>query len=148
MAQYKSEYTNSAVGSPACAYKTNSCSGGNPTMPSMRDGQPSGVFVTPDYQSIGYDALTHGIKGGCQSYFNIQDAYGSGAGNCTTTYTTRMCGGCGGGGGGRGMDWVCTNSQLGGGKCVGVHKGAHRPPGDVYPTSYQCKANCKPGQRI
>jgi hypothetical protein len=45
------------------------------------------------------------------------------------------------------MDWVCSTSQLGGGKCVGVHKGDQRPPGAVYPTSYQCQANCKPGQR-
>ena len=147
MAQYKSEYTNSAVGSPGCAYKT-SCSSGGSTMPPLRPGTTSGVFLTPNYGGIGYDALTHGVAGGCQQYFNIQDAYGSGAGNCKTSYTSRACGGCNGGGAvGEGMDWVCSTSQLGGGKCVVVHKGAQRPPGAVYPTSYQCQANCKPGQR-
>ena len=143
MAQYKSEYTNSAVGCSGCAYNT-SCSSGSRTMTQLRPGTTSGVFITPDYGGIGYDALTHGVTGGCQKYFNIQDAYGSGAGNCKTSYTSRACGGCNDHpGGGKGMDWVCTTSQLGGGKCVGVHKGARKPPGAVYPTSYQCQANCK-----
>jgi len=146
MAQYKSEYTNSAVGCAGCAYKT-SCSSGSTTMTQLRPGTTSGVFITPNYGGIGYDALTHGVTGGCQQYFNIQDAYGSGAGNCKTSYTSRACGGCNGDPPvGKGVDWVCTTSQLGGGKCVGVHKGAQRPPGAVYPTSYQCHANCKPGQ--
>lgn len=149
MAQYKSEYTNSAVGSPGCAYQTNRCSNGNSTMPPLRPGTTSGVFLTPDYAGIGYNALTHGVAGGCQQYFNIQDAYGAGAGNCNTTYTSRLCGGCGGGEVGQGMDWVCTTNSklLGGGKCVGVHKGAQRPPGQVYNTYYECQAKCKPGQR-
>uniref|UniRef100_A0A6C0JMP9 Uncharacterized protein n=1 Tax=viral metagenome TaxID=1070528 RepID=A0A6C0JMP9_9ZZZZ len=157
MAQYKSEYTNSMVGSPGCAYKT-SCSSGGPIMthlsgdpimthlsgdPTMthlrRPGTTSGVFLTPDYAGIGYDALTHGVSSGCQQYFNIQDAYGSGAGNCMTSYTSRACGGCNGGAVGKGMDWVCST-----GKCVGVHKGAQRPPGDVYRTKHQCQSNCKP----
>lgn len=168
MAQYKSEYTNSAVGSPGCAYKT----GCGRTMTHLFNPYPTdgllphthththlsnltptrlrnetGVFLTPDYAGIGYDALTHGVSGGCQQYFNIQDAYGYGAGKCKTSYTSRACGCDDYNGVGKGMDWVCTGSKLlGGGKCVGVHKGAQRPPGAVYPTSYECQANCKPGQ--
>jgi hypothetical protein len=149
MAQYKSEYTNSAVGCSGCAYNT-SCSSGSRTMTQLRPGTTSGVFITPDYGGIGYDALTHGVTGGCQKYFNIQDAYGSGAGNCKTSYTSRTCGGCNGDGAvGKGMDWVCTTPLLGGQrKCVGVQRGTHPyPPGDVYHTSKQCQDNCKPGQR-
>jgi hypothetical protein len=58
----------------------------------------SGQYVVPDYGAIGYDALTHGnAGGGCNNYFNIEQAYGAGAGSCSTSYSVRACGGCGGG---------------------------------------------------
>ena len=58
----------------------------------------AGQYVVPDYGAIGYDALTHGVGGGgCNNYFNIEQAYGTGAGSCSTTYSTRACGGCAGG---------------------------------------------------
>ena len=102
-------------------------------MTQLRPGTTSGVFLTPDYAGIGYDALTHGVSGGCQQYFNIGDAYGSGAGNCMTSYTSRACGGCNGGGG-SGQGWKCNSSK---GRCENNgHPGA---PG-VFQTAYQCQA--------
>ena len=136
MAQYKSEYTNSAVGNCCSAYKTN-CSSGSPIKTYLRGHQPTGVFLTPDYAGIGYDALTHGVAGGCQKHFNFRDAYGYGARNCKTSYTSRTCGCNDDGAVGKGMDWVCST-----GKCVGVHKGAQRHHGDVYHSKSTCQANC------
>ena len=80
----------------SCSYNTlrtyNGCSS---TMPKLNPGQASGVYLTPNYSSIGYDALTHGGSGGCGSYFDIKAAYGKGAGSCKTSYTQRLCkGGC------------------------------------------------------
>lgn len=141
-----SEYTNAGRAS-ACSYnKLGNYLGPNSMVAPPRAGQTSGTYLTPNYAPIGYDALTHGRSGSCMSYFNINDAYGSGAGSCNPSYTTRLCGG-GGGNVGTGMDWVCTDPKPGGGTCVGVNKGAQRPPGNVYPTSYQCQAGCKSGQR-
>jgi hypothetical protein len=58
----------------------------------------AGQYVVPGYPAIGYDALTHGnAGGGCNNYFNIEQAYGVGAGSCSTSYSTRACGGCSGG---------------------------------------------------
>jgi hypothetical protein len=63
--------------------------GANPT---------AGAYVVPTYSAIGYDALTHGnAGGGCNNYFNIEQAYGAGAGSCSTSYAVRACGGCAGG---------------------------------------------------
>ena len=96
-AQYNSEYSGNAVASPKCSYNT-LCKyyGPRSTMPIVRGASTSGVMVTPSWGGIGYDALTHGKSGSCQQYFNINDAYGSGAGNCSTSYTSRLCGGgCG-----------------------------------------------------
>ena len=96
-AQYNSEYSGNAVASSKCSYNT-LCNyyGPRSTMPVVRSGSYSGVMVTPTWGGIGYDALTHGTSGSCQQYFNINNAYGSGAGNCSTSYTSRLCGGgCG-----------------------------------------------------
>ena len=58
----------------------------------------AGQYVVPGYGAIGYDALTHGnAGGGCNNYFNIEQAYGAGAGSCSTSYSARACGGCSGG---------------------------------------------------
>jgi hypothetical protein len=57
----------------------------------------SGYYVVPAYSAPGYDTLTHGAAGcGCGSssggnYFNIGQAYGSGAGNCNTKYMGSIC---------------------------------------------------------
>ena len=58
----------------------------------------AGQYIVPGYGAIGYDALTHGnAGGGCNNYFNIEQAYGAGAGSCSTSYSARACGGCSGG---------------------------------------------------
>jgi hypothetical protein len=95
-AQYNSEYSKPTINSSACQYTNlGSYNGCNSSMPPLKPGVTSGVYLTPNYGAIGYDALTHGITGNCANYFNIQDAYGSSAGNCSTTYTSRLCGGGG-----------------------------------------------------
>jgi hypothetical protein len=74
-AQYKSEQPNSSNYTKLSRYNSdvslNMCS-----------------FKTPDYNVIGYNALTHGKTDGVsQPYFNIQKAYG--ADKCATTFTNR-----------------------------------------------------------
>jgi hypothetical protein len=96
-ANYRNEYAAPTVASSGCAYNS-LCNyyGANGTMAPLPQGTTSGSWVTPGWGAIGYDALTHGKSPSCNTYFNIQDAYGSGAGNCQTQYTTRLCGGnCG-----------------------------------------------------
>ena len=44
------------------------------------------TYKVPNYPPINTDALTHGVAYNCGGYFNILDAYGSSAGNCTTNY--------------------------------------------------------------
>jgi hypothetical protein len=99
MPHNKSEYSQPTVGGSGCAYKNLGCyNGANGAMAALRPGVTSGVFVTPNYSSIGYNALTHGTAPECCSrpHFNIVDAYGTGSGSCCTSYTTRLCGGgCG-----------------------------------------------------
>ena len=92
----QTEYTKPTVGGPACEYTRLNCYlSSNSTMAPMRRGTTSGVYLTPNYRAIGYDALTHGQAGGCGGHFSITSAYGPGAGSCKTTYTKRLCGGCG-----------------------------------------------------
>jgi hypothetical protein len=87
----KSEYTKSMVSGSSCSYNTlGHYYGGNSTMAPLPARVTKNVYVTPDYSAIGYNALTHGQKGGCGSHFNIQNAY-PGNGNCSTSYTTRLC---------------------------------------------------------
>ena len=90
-AQYKSEYSQPMVGA-ACGYNTLGCYlGSNNAMPTMR---PGSTTVVPTYGGpIGYNSLTNGKTPGCMPYFNMASAYGSGAGSCNTSYTTRLCGG-------------------------------------------------------
>lgn len=61
----------------------------------------SGYYVVPSYSAPGYDTLTHGryrggIDGGCNGgyggpYFQIGQAYGYGAENCSTNYMGSLC---------------------------------------------------------
>lgn len=56
-----------------------------------------GHYVVPNYKPIGYDALTHGhmSNGNCNDsaagFFNITQAYGSGAENCNQQYHQSRC---------------------------------------------------------
>ena len=94
MSVYNSEYSGPSVKSSGCAYNTlGSYYNGNSNMAPVPASTISGVYVTPDYSAIGYDTLTHDQGPSCNKYFNIQSAYGNGAGSCNTTYTTRLCSG-------------------------------------------------------
>ena len=126
MAQYKSEYSKPSVG----MYSQLGCYlGSNPTMPPLKPGTTSGAYLTPDYPAIGYDALTHGVNSS-DSYFNIQNAYGPS--NCSTTYTSRLCGSDCGKLGGQGA-FRCNNGQ-----CVPAQKGTQ----GAFATIQDCQNNC------
>ena len=95
----------SAVTDDACSYKQvreqvrEQCRSQGGTLNNLRSnaGIVPGQYIVPNYEAIGYDALTHGnAGGGCNNYFNIEQAYGSGAGSCSTSYSVRACGGCAG----------------------------------------------------
>lgn len=50
----------------------------------------AGYYVVPTYSAPGYDTLTHGYSTG-GPYFSIGQAYGYGAGNCSTQYMGAIC---------------------------------------------------------
>ena len=139
MAQYKSEYSNTSVNSSPCAYtQLGSYLGSN----SHHHGPVHGTYLTPEWGAIGYDALTHGgAAGSCNSYFNINHAYGNGSGNCHTKYTRRLCGGCDEPG--SGYDWVCSDEA--GEECVPVHKGTWQNGKTVYNSRVMCNEKCGGG---
>lgn len=94
-----SSYDNnqSSVNGPSCAYVSLSNYNGVQKMPRAM-GTPvvpattvKGVYVVPDYGTIGYSALTHGTGPSCAGYFDITSAYGKGAENCNTQFMQRMC---------------------------------------------------------
>ena len=88
----------------ACSYTqaASQCANQGGTLKNLRSNMAdsvvptAGQYVVPGYAAIGYDALTHGNAGGCNNYFNIEQAYGAGAGSCSTSYSVRACGGCSG----------------------------------------------------
>ena len=87
------EYTNVAVGN-GCAYRTlnNYNQMGKGTSPPVPPTTVIGKYIVPMYGAPGYNTLTHGLKGpSCSGFFNIVDAYGKGAENCSTQYATRLC---------------------------------------------------------
>jgi hypothetical protein len=90
-AQYKSEYSKPSVHGPPGSYTNLGCYlGSNNTMAPSTYGSTQGVYLTPNYGAIGYNALSHGTPSG-QSYFSITNAYGKGASSCNTSYTRRLC---------------------------------------------------------
>lgn len=98
MNKMSKEYSGSSVGCNSCYANLGCYYGPGSAVAKVASGTTSGVYLTPDYAAPGYDTLTHGdTVPGCSSYFNIVNAYGAGAANCSTSYTTRLCGaGCGG----------------------------------------------------
>ena len=44
--------------------------------------------IVPTYDSIGYDALTHGVEPSCTGYFSVANAYG---GSQDQLYTKKSC---------------------------------------------------------
>ena len=100
------ENRSSSANFNACSYTqvASQCSNQGGTLKNLRSNMAgtavptAGQYVVPGYAAIGYDALTHGnAGGGCNNYFNIEQAYGAGAGSCSTSYSARACGGCSGG---------------------------------------------------
>lgn len=51
----------------------------------------TGKYVVPQWQGVSYDMLTAKVPS-CNSYFNVENAYGSSSANCQTTYRTSLCG--------------------------------------------------------
>jgi len=87
----------STVNGPSCSYvslanyngvQRNPQSVGMPYVPATT---VSGVNIVPNYDTIGYNALTHGDAPSCAGYFSIEGAYGSNAANCNTQYMQRLC---------------------------------------------------------
>ena len=80
--------------SPACTYSNlqNYNGYGASTSPPVPASTVRGSYIVPAYGTIGYDTLTHGSSmPSCSGYFNIQNAYGSDAGDCNTQYTQSSC---------------------------------------------------------
>jgi hypothetical protein len=88
-----SEYANSSVGSSPCTYNTlGKYNTKNGMGPAVAQGTVVGRQIVPQYGAIGYKTLLHGgDTPGCSGYFNIQNAYGSGSDNCSTSYVSRIC---------------------------------------------------------
>jgi len=90
------EYSRPSSGNAGCNYASlcNYYSQGD-IVQNTRNARPTvGLQVVPQFNAIGYNALTHGQKGGCGSYFNIISAYGENADTCDQLYMSRMCNGC------------------------------------------------------
>ena len=85
MSHYKSEY--SGVTSKAGGYNSLGCYQGQSTMAPIR--ATSTAMVIPTYSSIGYDSLTRGNAnaGNSKPYFSINNAYGSGYSNGSSSYS-------------------------------------------------------------
>lgn len=91
-----SENSNISVNGPACVYNTLGRYNGSSSVSSMGHPQVapttvSGVYIVPDYGSIGYNTLSD-YGNSCSGYPTIGAAYGKGANNCSTTYSKKLCG--------------------------------------------------------
>ena len=92
MSTVSSDYVNYAAGGASCSYSSLGQYTGDYSMGVPFQGKVvSGSFVVPSWGSIGIDDLTNKTPN-CSGYFNVTTAYGAGAGNCQTTYTTKLCG--------------------------------------------------------
>ena len=96
MSYSSTEYTKPTSGGAACTYQTLcTYNTGGQMAPMPHNAKVvSGKYIVPAYNAIGYDALTHNRAGSCSGYFNINGAYGKGAGKCNQAYVTSLCGGC------------------------------------------------------
>ena len=88
-----SEYNNNMVSKGGCNYTNLSHynSGNKGMSPPVPATTVSGVYIVPDYQMPGYDALTYGGNASCVGYPTIQSAYGKNAQNCSTKYIQKLC---------------------------------------------------------
>ena len=88
------EYNNNSVAGSSCSYAnlSNYNNGSQGTNPPVSASVISGVYVVPEYSSPGYNTLSHNSNGpSCSGYFNIQNAYGANANNCSTKYVQKLC---------------------------------------------------------
>ncbi len=60
--------------------------------PAVPNSTMQNVYLVPNFSSIGYNALTHGLTTPtCSGFFNITNAYGKGANNCNAQYVKQSC---------------------------------------------------------
>ena len=89
-----SEYSAPTSGGAPCSYRSLCGYNQGGAMAPVPQGAVVGKYIVPQYNAIGYDALTHGAGGNCGGYFNINSAYGGGSGKCNQGYVTKLCGSC------------------------------------------------------
>lgn len=93
MSTVSSDYNNYSSGAAACNYAPLGQYNDGYNMGVPPQGRATkGVYITPVWGGIGYDALINKVPN-CSGYFDINSAYGANAGNCQTTYRTSLCGG-------------------------------------------------------
>ena len=127
------EYTgNGCNKSTSSSFKSLQNYNANSMMAAPLANQTSGVYLTPVYGGLSYDALTHGQPQG-YGYFDITNAYGAGADNCQQTYTQRLCGGVGVG---SRPGWKCNQQS---GTCA---PGGNRGQQGVFGNKAQCNKGC------
>lgn len=91
-----SEYNNTTVNGSSCSYASlanynNGSQGMSPPVPTATAATVTGTYIVPDYQAPGYNTLSHNSAPSCAGYFNIQTAYGSNDGSCSTNYVSKLC---------------------------------------------------------
>lgn len=85
------EYNNSANGA-SCNYANLGAYNQGYSMQIAPVGRTTqGSYIVPQWNAISYDSLTGDIPT-CSGFATIESAYGTGAGNCQTTYRTTLCG--------------------------------------------------------
>jgi hypothetical protein len=93
-----SEYSGQLVGSSPCSYASLANYNYNaPTQDTLRNPPVpptlvQGQYIVPTFGGIpGYNTL---VKGGnsCSGYADINSAYGAGAGSCSPSYVSKLCG--------------------------------------------------------
>lgn len=86
------EYNNSMTSS-GCSYASLASYNRGYSMGVAPKGkQISGSYVVPTWSPISVDSLTGRNGPSPSGYGNITSAYGKGAGQCQTTYSTSLCG--------------------------------------------------------
>jgi hypothetical protein len=92
MSVTNNDYNNWSAGGAGCNYSDLM----NYTAPYSMGVAPqgkviSGKYLVPTWDAISYDSLV-GKSPTCSGYGTITSAYGAGAGNCKTVYSTSLCG--------------------------------------------------------
>lgn len=92
---YTGDYTAPAVQAPSCSYNTLNNYNGNGGIQGLRPSVPAtnviGKYIVPNYSAPGYNTLQHDTGYSCGGYFNITNAYGANAADCSTQYSYKSC---------------------------------------------------------